>query len=50
MTKEEAYKIVENICANFRGTRQEHQLIQQALAILNGEEDEQSSEKVTKKS
>lgn len=34
----EAYKILEQVCTQFRGTLQEHQTIQQALKILKPEE------------
>jgi hypothetical protein len=34
MNKNQAYTILEQVCAQFRGTPQEHQIIQQALALL----------------
>jgi hypothetical protein len=34
MNKEQAYKIILQVCEQFRGTLSEHQTIQQALAVL----------------
>lgn len=44
MNKEEAYKIIEQVCVQFHGTLQEHQVIQQALKQLKPEQ-----EKITSK-
>jgi hypothetical protein len=34
MNKEEAYKIIEQVCVQFKGTLQDHQAIQMALKEL----------------
>jgi len=34
MEKIEAYKVLEQVCVQFRGTLQEHQAIQHALQLL----------------
>lgn len=33
MKKDEAIKIIEQVCADFRGTLKDHQAIQQALKV-----------------
>jgi hypothetical protein len=34
MTRDEALKIVTQVCVNYRGTLQEHQAIQTALQVI----------------
>lgn len=38
MTKDEALKVIEQVCAQFRGTLQDHQAIQQALMVIKDED------------
>lgn len=38
MTKDEALKVIEQVCAQFRGTLQDHQTIQQALMVIKDED------------
>lgn len=37
MDRDEALKIVESICVQFKGTLQDHQVIQKALEVLKQE-------------
>jgi hypothetical protein len=37
MTKEQAYQIIVNVCLGISATRQDHKVIDQALAILKPE-------------
>ena len=39
MTKEQAHNILANVCAQFRGTKQEHVMIEQSLILLKPKED-----------
>lgn len=41
MEKQEAYKVIEQVCTQFRGTLQEHQTIQGALKELKPLEKEE---------
>lgn len=45
MQKEEAIKIIEQVCAQFRGTLQEHQAIQTALAVIKTLEEKKEEKK-----
>ena len=36
MSNEEAYRIIDNTCAAYRGTRYEHQTILEALTVIRG--------------
>ncbi len=38
MQKDEAIKIIEQVCAAYKGTLQEHQAIQQALMVIKDED------------
>ena len=40
MNKEEAFKVLEQVCTQFRGTLQEHQTIQTALQQFKPEQEE----------
>ena len=40
MKKDEAIKIIEQVCAQYRGTLQDHQTIQAALEIIKGDNSE----------
>lgn len=35
MTKQEAFTIVTNVCVQYKGTRQDHQIIAEALGLLD---------------
>jgi hypothetical protein len=39
MTKEEAKQLIAQVCANFKGTLQEHNAIQEAFKTLTKEEE-----------
>lgn len=45
MQKEEAIKIIEQVCAQFRGTLQDHQVIQTALAVIKTLEEKKEEKK-----
>lgn len=45
MKLEEALNLIKNVCANFRGTLQDHQALQQAIQIV----EKKCNEKVCKK-
>lgn len=38
MTKQEALNLVAHVCAEYKGTLKDHQLLQEALKILKEEE------------
>jgi hypothetical protein len=38
MTKEEALKVLENVCAKFMGNLEDHKVIQTALQVVKSEE------------
>jgi hypothetical protein len=46
MTKEEALKVLESVCAKFVGNLEDHKIIQAALQVVKSEEkqEEQKSE------
>jgi hypothetical protein len=44
MTKEEALKVLENVCAKFVGNLEDHKLIQTALQVVKSEEKPEQSE------
>ena len=43
MTKEDAIKILEQVCAAFQGNLAQHQQIQEALKVLKGDDNAVSS-------
>ena len=45
MDRQDALKLIEQVCASFRGTLQEHQTIQEALQTLKKEEQAEVIEK-----
>lgn len=38
MTKEQALSLLKQVCEQYKGTLQEHQLLQEALVIIKQEE------------
>lgn len=44
MTKEETIKLLTQVCAVYRGTLKEHQMLQEAIMVLS-EEEEKPKEK-----
>lgn len=45
MTHLEAFNLVDQVCKLYRGTRQEHELLVQALAVLKLEQPKETPQK-----